>query len=246
MRSPIAALPNRPRVNLAACFEACGLWCFVLLVGGVSVFALVLALERQAVQRLHDARWRIALQEVSERLEADLALGLELGDSVRAQGLLENALARSRDLVSAEVFDASGVTLFSTDRGTIGERVPDAWLLAVGSATSQRSRQWSVAVAEDNTIGTSIRGPFGEIVGQVCLTSVAVPVGSTSGMLVVYATLVLALGFVAWLAVRRILRLRLAAQDDTQLALGWQRLQTCQQRLQSTLSGLGEEGKVPR
>ncbi|HSV46278.1 MAG TPA: hypothetical protein VLJ58_10855, partial [Ramlibacter sp.] len=116
----------RPRAGVAACLESGGRWLAILLAGLALAALLLLALQAQQLQSLRDARLSIALHDIEERLEADLALGFELHDSARAQALLEDALAHDRSLLAAEVFDAKGLSLFNTDRGSIGEKVPQA------------------------------------------------------------------------------------------------------------------------
>lgn len=233
--------PRQPRVNVAAALESCGIGLLILLAGGVLMLALVLGLQRQAVQGMRDARLQIALHEIKERLEADLALGFELGDSARAQALLEDALAQDRSLVAAEVFDPQGVSLFNTDRGAIGERVPEAWL----AASAKPGLLWSASVDGDTAVGIAVRGPFGEVSGQVSLTSASAPLPRARVLLGAAGLLALVLGALTWFTVRRMLAARRLASDTVALEAAWQRLQASQQRLRDTLAGLGEGGQAP-
>ena len=181
---------RQPRITLAACLEIGGRWLIIVLCGILLLTALLLSLQRTQAQLLREARLEIALQGLRERLETNLTLGFELADSEHAQAMLEDLLTADPSLLSAEVFDASAVSLFNTDRGAIGERVPAKWLSASSLTTSGPYRSggtaatgdqvkpwtWSVAADEDAfTLGLPIRGPFGEIAGQVSITSALPP-----------------------------------------------------------------------
>ena len=59
-----------------------------------------------------------------------------------------------------------GITLFSTDRGAIGERLAlAAWEQARSSG--DKSRPWTVQVAGEPLLGIGLRGPFNESMGYV-------------------------------------------------------------------------------
>jgi SAM-dependent MidA family methyltransferase len=153
--------------------ESGGRWLAILLAGLALAALLLLGLQAQQVQALRDARLSIALHDIQERLEADLALGFDLHDSARAQSLLEDVLANDGTLLAAEIFDARGVSLFNTDRGSIGERVPQAWLEAITlqvTADARAHRPWRAAAGSDLTLGAPLRGPFGEVAGHASLT----------------------------------------------------------------------------
>jgi hypothetical protein len=238
-----------PRINLAACLEACGAWMLVLLGGVVLMLALVLGLQRQAVQGMRDARLQIALQDVRERLETDLALGFELAGSARAQSLLEDTLAQDASLVAAEVFDPQGISLFNTDRGSIGERVPESWLTATAGLRAPgqpnaggRTLLWSASEAGDTAVGTAVLGPFGETSGHISLTSASASLPPARALLLATALLVLALCAVGWIAARRALASRNTASQTLWTHDAAERLRRSQGRLRETLASLGEGG----
>jgi len=251
---PAAAVPApwpRPRVSPAACLESGGVWLLIWLAGSVLILALILGLQREAVQDMRDVRLQIDLHDIKERLEADLALGFALGDSAHAQALLEEALAQDASLVSAEVFDLQGVSLFNTDRGSIGESVPDAWRAATAKSVGQGVRQpseralrWSSSVGGDATVGVAVLGPFGETTGYVSLTSASAARPRVSGLLAVAGMLAMVLGALACAVVSRTLAARRELRDAQAMDQAWQRLQACQGRLQETLTRLGEAGQT--
>lgn len=243
----VGASHPAPRVNAAACAEAGGGWLAVMACGLLLVGFVLLALQRQEIQSLRDARLEITLGELRERLEADLLLGFDLADSGRAQDLLADTLARDPSLLSVEVFDAGGLSLFNTDRGSIGEPVPAAWLEAIArqpaAKVSEAPTLWS-AEGADAVLGLPLRGPFGEIVGHVSVTSAPVArpdprlvVGMTLGAL---AFLVVLGAWVVYRTLRRWDRSRDAAAMDSAA----RRLSDVQARLAKVLARLaGDEGR---
>ncbi len=168
----------RPRITLSACWEVAGRWWLLAICGLMLLTALLASLQRSQAQVLREARLEIALQSLRDRLETSLSLGFELADTEQAQVLLEDLLADDPALLAAEVFDASAISLFNTDRGAIGERMPPSWQTAssiVHTAApvlrDHEARTWAVSTEESFTLGVPIRGPFGEIAGHVSITS---------------------------------------------------------------------------
>jgi hypothetical protein len=233
----------RPAAGWLATFEFAAPWLALLLAALAVASALLVSLQAQQAQALRDARLQITLNEIALRLEADLALGYDLPDSARAQRLLEDALAQDATLLAAEVFDPRGVSLFNTDRGSIGEQVPAGWLEAAGRAATRagNAHPWAVTLAGDRTLGEALRGPFGEVAGHVSVTTAAAPWTAPAGF---YAFALAAglglLGAGAWLARRALRRALLAANTDA-LSAAAARLEAARTRLDGVLARLTRE-----
>lgn len=227
----------RPRASLAACVEAAGLWWATATLGLVLVVALLLGMQRHEVQAMQDARLTLTLQQLRERLESDIALGLDLGAGWRTQSLMEEVLARDAVLLALDVFDAEGRSLLSTDRGAIGEPVPAAWRAAAASGQPA----WIARTGHEVTLGLAVRGAFGEVAGHVSATEHAVPPPPIHGA--VAATLVVWLGFsfLAWRAVRLRLRADAPTAANDPLAPAAARLAQAQQRSAAALARLTRE-----
>lgn len=238
----------RPRTGLAACVELAWRWWLVAMAGLLLLMALLTGLQRTQAQGLREARLEIALQSLRERLETNLALGFDLAGSHQAQAMLEDLLADNPTLVAAEVFDASAISLFSTDRGAIGEKIPADWLLASARTPTQAATDaqapatasWRVVGQDDFTLGLPVRGPFGELVGQVCITSALAP--SPSLWPVLAATLAAALGvsLVVFLLAGFLLRALAAGRDEAVMDSAAARLQAAEQRIASSLDGMAQ------
>lgn len=201
----------QPRSDFWAVLESAGLWLTVLLAGLVLMLAMLLALQRTEAQLLRDARLTLVLQEMRESVELELALGLDLADIGQTRNLLENALHKDASLLSADVMDTQGLLLFSTDRGSVGEKVASTVIQAAqrqtkingsNSASKSATQQthWSTTGEDDRSLGLAIRNSFSQPVGYISVT--ALPVETTRPAWMAWAALGLvgAVALLAWLA----------------------------------------------
>lgn len=235
-----------PRVTWSACLEITGRWWIIALGGMLLLTALLLSLQRTQAQALREARLEIALQGLRDRLEISLSLGFELADSEHAQTLLEDLLTDDPSLLAAEVFDASAISLFNTDRGAIGERVPPSWLTASSGSQALKTANgpenmahaWSVTSADAFTLGLPIRGSFGEIAGQVSITS-ALPSSPAPWPLIIATLLALLFLSAACLLLTAWLLRALGRQrDHAGLDLAALRLRSAEMRMAHALADL--------
>lgn len=136
-------------------------WILFVLLTGASA-AHVMGREQS---RLQERYWLDTLLDLRWRIEADLALGFDLEDSGRAQSLLDGAMLESGEARQLSVFDADGRILFDTDRSAIGEPVTgDVRTRAVAEDA------WRVLSLGTVTVGVPLRGPAGQVAGQMALT----------------------------------------------------------------------------
>jgi hypothetical protein len=205
---------------------AAALLAAVLLVGAVAS-----GLAGAACDRLADRRTRSVVAGLHERLESDLQLGLALADDDRLQPLVEDEVASTPRLLALEVVSPRGISVFSSDRGLLGQPVPAAWLAAMAA----RPGGWVVARSEDRALGIALRDARGEVAGYLVPTyRRAAPEVPVLAALPAFAALAcaLALGLRGWheraAALRRraeLARLRApAAGDDDPLAAAARRI----------------------
>lgn len=173
----------------------------------------------------------MALQQLRDRLEVNLALGFDLGDSVNAQALLEELLAADASLLSVEVFDETAISLFSTDRGLIGEKVPTVWARAAQGAELEA---WRVRADDAFTLGLPVRGSFGEVSGQISITSVLPAPVSRWPVVVAVGIAVLVLTLLWW-ALSAVL-LRRWVQQQLDLSATQERLNSADRRIAQALA----------
>ncbi|MEM8551735.1 MAG: hypothetical protein AAGF45_05095 [Pseudomonadota bacterium] len=140
---------------------------FLTIAMGATSYGLIAArtLERAQAQ-LAESRYDFLLSRTVEALERNLALGLPLAELDKAPPLLEQILARAPSVLAADVLNSEGVTIFSTDRGSVGEPVPDAWLSAIDE---QRGDVWRTQTPTSVTVGRALKNDFGQIAGWAAI-----------------------------------------------------------------------------
>lgn len=223
----------RARVNFWACLEVGWRWWLVALLTVGLLGLLLLSVQRTQALQLRQAQLEVALQQLRDRLEVNLALGFELGDNVNAQALLEDLLAADASLLSVEVFDETAISLFSTDRGVIGEKVPALWEQAAQASARQA---WRVRGDDAFTLGLPVRGSFGEVTGQISITSVLpAPVPGWPVLLAVCVAMLVLTG--VWLIFSALLLRRWCVlQDESGLDAAQQHLNQIDQRIVRALA----------
>lgn len=97
--------------------------------------------------------------------ESRLAIGLTLDQIETIQPLIERERASGAEIESIDIFSASGLLAYSTDRGAIGSRVAPAWITQLSA-----SENWQLDHAGGRVVGTRLENDLGEAVGGVAVT----------------------------------------------------------------------------
>jgi hypothetical protein len=118
--------------------------------------------------RTTEANVDFVLTQLRATIEANVDLGLPLSDIRIVQDVIERARAADPQMLAAEVFSPNGTSLFNTDRGSIGEPVPEAWAEAVRYRVE--NDRWRVEELGNIVVGQVIRNDFGEPVGYLAVT----------------------------------------------------------------------------
>lgn len=143
---------------------------FALLFFVSLTFILLLQLNRSLVDRTYDrlaeTRFLFVSQSLKTALELNIGLGFPLAELRVTQDLIEREKADDDQILAIEVLDDTGRSLFSTDRGTVGEEAPADWLQALQIAGGQR---WTVVERDAIVIGVPIVNDFERTVGYVAL-----------------------------------------------------------------------------
>ncbi|MEQ1956155.1 hypothetical protein [Mesorhizobium sp. CN2-181] len=125
------------------------------------------SLDRVAL-RTAEANVDFLLTQLRDTIEANAGLGLPLADVRVVQDLIERAKATDPQVVAVEVFSPDGVSLFNTDRGSIGEAISSAWQTAVRYRVEHE--RWRVEEFGNIVVGQIIRNDFGEPIGHLAIT----------------------------------------------------------------------------
>ncbi|MCF3935668.1 hypothetical protein L1787_19935 [Acuticoccus sp. M5D2P5] len=121
----------------------------------------------QGDRALGGAELDFVLGETEQTIERNLQLGLPLAELQQVEPLLERALAHAQSVIAADVFSQNGTTLFSTDRGAVGEPVPEAWREAIANRRTHQS--WQAEEPQTMTIGRPLANDFNHVEGWVAL-----------------------------------------------------------------------------
>jgi len=154
--------------SLAALFEVSSSWFSIMAVGSLAIAMLVMSFRTEDLRTLQRSRLNATLTLVSERLENDLMLGIELRDDQFVQQLIDDLIRRDPGLRTIDVLDVNGISLFNTDRGSIGEHADERWLNS--AAKVEIGKPWYVDDAEQTLLGLTLAGPFGEAGGYLVAT----------------------------------------------------------------------------
>ncbi len=137
----------------------------------VTVIALVATVGVGVIERAHrdliDSRLEFVLTTLDGTIEASLDLGLPLGELREIEDLLERTLSAEPGIEAIEVFDATGVSRFGTDRGAANEPIPHAWVTAIRDNRSDPI--WRAVDRGGLTIGAPILTDFGAVAGDVAI-----------------------------------------------------------------------------
>lgn len=176
-----------------------------ILLAGALVFG---GLDRLRL-RVVEANIDFVLTQLRDSIEANVSLGIPLQDLRVVQDLLERSRIGNPSLLAVEVFSPAGVSLFNTDRGSIGEDITSTWRDGVRHAGN--SDRWRVEEFGNLIVGQAIRNDFGEPVGYVAVT-VAGPTGQSPMVSVIVASAwpvavvlpagLLGVGLVVWFMLR--------------------------------------------
>ena len=113
------------------------------------------------------SRFEFVLNDLRHRIETQMDLGLALPVLQGVSEELEEYLEADEQLLSIEVFDETGITLFSTDPSFVGDLVAEEWILAWRASRGQEV--WSDLQRDARVVGVSMRDNLGRNVGSIAL-----------------------------------------------------------------------------
>lgn len=115
--------------------------------------------------RTTEANVDFLLTQLRGTIEANASLGLPLSDVRVVQDLIERAKATDDQVLAVEVFSPDGVSLFNTDRGSIGEPISPLWQNAIRYRVE--NERWRVEELGNIVVGSIIRNDFAEPIGYL-------------------------------------------------------------------------------
>lgn len=152
---------------LGLTWEVAAIWYVILVLACVSALSVFEAVRLAELDSVRRERLSLFLSELREKVETDLRLGFDLREDRGAQAKIDELIRKDSTLRSIEIFDPTGKSRASTDRGTIGETVSQEWLRAISASSGAL---WTWSSEDEIVLGVPLKGGFGEVAGQIAVT----------------------------------------------------------------------------
>ena len=140
----------------------------VILAAGVAMTtALSVHMFERTLAGILTSRFEFVLNDLRQRIETQMDLGLALPVLEGVPEELEEYLQADEQLLSIEVFDDTGIVLFSTDPSFVGDLAAEEWILAWRAGRG--GEVWSDIQRDARVVGVSINDNLGREVGSIAL-----------------------------------------------------------------------------
>ncbi|MDV7340353.1 hypothetical protein RYZ26_12180 [Terasakiella sp. A23] len=130
---------------------------------GLSIF-ISLHKFSDAYKSAVDDRFYFAMGETAKNLEAEMQLGQTIDKLTSAQKSIDALKTIDTDVISVEIFDDKGRTIYSTDNSFLFGFIPDTWEQAWKNTAT---KQWLVRGDEANALGLNLKNSLDQSVGSL-------------------------------------------------------------------------------
>ena len=113
------------------------------------------------------SRFQFVVNDVRQRIETQMDLGLALVNLEDITEEMEAYLRNDEQVLSIEVFDETGTVLFSTDPSFVGDLVSEDWVIAW--RTGRDKNLWSALEYDAGVVGVPLRNNLSQDVGSLAL-----------------------------------------------------------------------------
>lgn len=140
----------------------------VILAAGVAMMTVLSAhMFKRTLSDFLNSRFEFELNDVRQRIESQVDLGIELNDLQSVPRELEEYLHADEQILSIEVFNETGTVLFSTDPSFVGDLVTEEWVSAWRASGSRDV--WSDLERDARVVGVPLRDNLGRDIGSLAL-----------------------------------------------------------------------------
>ena len=140
----------------------------VILAAGVGMTTVLSAhMFERTLSDFLTSRFEFELNDVRQRIETQMDLGIALAELQSVPQELEEYLRADGQILSIEVFDDTGIVLFSTDPSFVGDLVTEEWVTAWRASRGQEV--WSDLERDARVVGVPLRDNLGRDVGSLAL-----------------------------------------------------------------------------
>ena len=140
----------------------------VILAAGVAMTTVLSAhMFERTLSDFLTSRFEFELNDIRQRIETQMDLGIALAELESVPQELEEYLHADEQILSIEVFDDTGIVLFSTDPSFAGDLVTEEWINAWRASRGQEV--WSDLERDARVVGVPLRDNLGRDVGSLAL-----------------------------------------------------------------------------
>lgn len=112
------------------------------------------------------SRYSFVVFTIKQKVEDSFNLGFALRNLRQVQETIEIEKSRDEQISAIQIYDAQGEVLFDTDRGSIGARVPTAWLEPLSGPANQ---PFGLTDEDALLVGLPLVNALGKVEGAVVL-----------------------------------------------------------------------------
>lgn len=169
------------------------------LIAAVALMALAAAMAaladvsgREFGDKVGRGRTTYLLGVLRNAAETNISYGMPLEQVTSLQALIEREKIADPSILAIDVFYPEGQSLFSTDRGALGEPVPQSWVEALSHPAP-----WRLDERGEVVFGTTIENDLGTAAGGIAITVSDAPRAARAFALrldLIGLTLVIAIG----------------------------------------------------
>ncbi len=139
----------------------------ILAIGVATTGALSIHKFERTLADLLNSRFQFVVSDIRDRIETRMDIGLALQDLEGVSGELEEYARQGPEVLSMEVFDASGTVLFSSDATLVGDLVSEDMVNTWRENYDKES--WSGLQSDAGVVGVPIRNNLSQNVGSLVL-----------------------------------------------------------------------------
>lgn len=137
---------------------------FSVMVTLVAIVGAAFVAGEHVSEEIEQARVSHLIGTLRAATEANLSIGLTLDEISPLQSSIEREKANDSGLVAIDVFNGAGRSVYSTDRGAVGEEVEKVWV-----DNLSREGLWRAVVRGETVFGTRFENDVG-VAGGIAVT----------------------------------------------------------------------------
>lgn len=121
---------------------------------------------KSTISNIVRSRVLLVAQGIEGTVQASIGIGMQFAELSQLPQLLQREKSSDRLIRGIDVFDTTGVVIYSSDRARIGQKVSEPWLDA---ARRSKTIEWASEEGDEHIAGLAIKNNFNLTEGYVGL-----------------------------------------------------------------------------